>query len=100
MISLLLVAESMPVLIIKQRLVLVTHTDDLGWNITSNQQGQMLVRNLNRIVSKPNVTPGQILYCTKDCMPVDLMFEENFATNTQVWNRLNHRNDCRQRGMI
>ena len=46
-------------LIIKPRLILVTHTDDLGWNITSNQQGQMLVQNLNMIVSKPNVMPGQ-----------------------------------------
>ena len=78
--SLLLEAKSMPALIIKPRFILVTHTDDLGWNITSNQQGQMSVQNLNRIVSKPNVTPGQILYCTTDCIPVDLMFEENFPT--------------------
>ena len=68
----------MPALIIKLRLIRVAHTDDLGWYITSNQQGQMLVRNLNRIVSKPNVTPGQILYCTTDCIPVDLMFQEIF----------------------
>ena len=74
----------MPALIIKPRLILVTHTDDLGWNITSNQQGQMSVKILDRIVSKPNVTPGQILYCITDCIPVDLMFEENFPTNTQV----------------
>ena len=93
--SLLLEAKSMPALIIKPNQM---HTDDLGWNITSNQQGQMLVQNLNRIVSKPNVTPGQILNCTTDCIPVDLMFEENFPTNTQVWNCLDHRNDCRQSG--
>ena len=36
--SLLLEAKSMPALIIKPRFILVTHTDDLGWNITSNQQ--------------------------------------------------------------
>ena len=78
----------MPTLIIKPRLILVKHTDDLIWNMTSNQQGQMFIQNLNRIVSKPNVTPGQILYCTTDCIPVDLMFEENFPTNTLVWNRL------------
>ena len=42
------------------------HTDDLGWNMTSNQQGQMFIENLNRIVSLPNVTPGQILYCTTE----------------------------------
>ena len=49
--SLLLEAKSMPALIIKSRLIFVTHTDDLGWNITSNQQGQKFVQNLNRIVS-------------------------------------------------
>ena len=56
--SLLLEAKSMPALIINSRLVLVAHTDDLGWNKTSNQQQQMLIQNLNRIVSRPNVTPG------------------------------------------
>ena len=74
----LLEAKSMPALIIKPRLILVTHTNHLGWFITSNQQGQMFIQNLNRIVSKPNVTPWQILYCTTDCIPVDLMFQENF----------------------
>ena len=34
--SLLLKAQSMPALIIKPRFILVTHTDDLGWYITSN----------------------------------------------------------------
>ena len=73
--SLLLEAKRMPALIIKPRLILVTHTDALGWYIASNQQGQMFVQNLNRIVSKTNVTPGQNLYCTTDCIPVDLMFQ-------------------------
>ena len=73
----------MPALIIKPKLILVTHMDDLGWNITSNEQGQMFVQNLNRIVSKTNVMPGQILRCTTDGIKVDLMFEENFLTNTQ-----------------
>ena len=57
--SLLLEAKSMPALIIKPRFILVMHTDDLGWYITSNQQGKMFVQNLNRIVRKPNVTPRQ-----------------------------------------
>ena len=74
----------MPALLIKPRLILVTHKDDVGWNITSSQQGQMFVHNLNRIVSKPNVTPGQILYCITDCIPVDLMLEENFPTTTSL----------------
>ena len=98
--NLLLEAKRMPALIIKPGLILVTHTDDLGWFITSNQQGKMFVQNLNRIVCKPNVMPGQILYCTADCIPVDLMFQGNFSTNTQVFYRLSHRNDCRQRGVI
>ena len=37
-------AKSMRALIIKPRLILVMHTNDLGWYITSNQQGQMFVR--------------------------------------------------------
>ena len=35
--SLMLQAKSMPVLIIRPRLILVTHMDNLGWYITSNQ---------------------------------------------------------------
>ena len=99
-ISLLLEAESMPALIIKPRLILLAHTDDLGWNKTSNQQQQMLVQNLNRIVSRPNVLPGQILQCTTNCIPINLMFKENFPSNAQFINSLCHRNDCRQRGVI
>ena len=59
--SLLLEAKSMPAFFIKPRLILVMHMDDLGFNVTSNCQGQMFIQNLNRIVSKPNVMPGQIL---------------------------------------
>ena len=88
--SLLLETKSMPASIIKPRLVLVAHTDDRAWYITSNQQGQMFIQNLNRMVSKQNVTPGQIKYCTTDSIPIDLMFQENIPTNTQVWNRLSH----------
>ena len=56
----LLEAKSMPALIINPRFILVTHTDDLGWYITSNQQGNIFFQNLNRIVRKPNVTPRQL----------------------------------------
>ena len=34
--SVLLEAKSMPALIIKPKLILLAHTDDLGWNKTSN----------------------------------------------------------------
>ena len=37
-------------------------------------------------------------YCTTDCIPID--FPTCFPTCTQVWNRLSHWNDCRQRWVI
>ena len=77
-------AECMPAFIIKPRFILVTHMDDLRWYITSNQKGEMFIQNLNRIVSKPNVTPWQTLCCTTDYISVDFMFQENFPTHTQV----------------
>ena len=98
--SLLLEDKSMPALIIKPRFILGTHTDDLGWYRTSNQQGEMFVQNFNRIVGKPNVTPRRFPYCTTNSIPIDMMFQENFSTHTQVWNCLSHRNDCRERGVI
>ena len=72
----------------------------VGCNIPSNKQDQMLVQNLNRIVNKPNVTPWQILYRTTDCIKINLVFQKNLPTNTQVWNSLCLRNYRRQRGMI
>ena len=83
-VSLLVEAKSTPALIIKPRLILVAHMDDLSWYITYNQQSQMFFQNLNRIVGKPNVTPGQILYFATDFIPIDLTFQENYPTNTQV----------------
>ena len=71
--SLLLEVESTSALIIEPMLILVTHTDDLGGYITSNQQGKMLVQNLHRIVRRPNVTPGQICIAP-DCIPINLVF--------------------------
>ena len=41
--SLLLEVESTPAFTIEQRLIDVVHTDDLGWNKTSNQHEQMLI---------------------------------------------------------
>ena len=73
--SLLLEVKRTPALIVKLRLILVMHTDDLGRYITSNQQGHMLVQYLNRIVSRPNVTSRQILYCTTYCSPINLVFQ-------------------------
>ena len=73
---------------------------NFGLHITSNQQRQMFVQIHNTIVSKPNVSQGQILYCTTDCIRVDMIFQENFSTNIKVRKRLSHRNDCRQRRVI
>ena len=84
--SLLLEAKSMPALIIKPRFILVAHTDDLGWYITSNQQGKMFVQSLNRIVRKLNVMPRQFPYIT-------FLLTHKFGC-------LSHRNDSRQRGVI
>ena len=95
--SLMLEAKSMSALIIKPTLILVSHTDDLGWYIASNQQGKMFVQNLNRIVRKTNVMPKQFSYCTTDGIKIYLMFQENFPPHTQIWNCLSHRNDCRRR---
>ena len=86
--GLLLEAKSMPALIIKPGFILVSHTDDLGWYIMPNQQGNMFVQNINRIVRKPNVTPRQFPHCTTDSIPIDFMFQENFPIHTQVWNCL------------
>ena len=77
-VSLLLEAKSMPSLIIKLSLILVVRTDDLGWNIMSNHQQQMFIQYLNRIVSRPSVTPRQILQCTTNRIPINLMFKETF----------------------
>ena len=43
--------KSMPALIIKPRFILVVLMGDLGWYITYNQHGHMLIQNLNMIVS-------------------------------------------------
>ena len=71
----------MPALIIKQGLsILRTRMQGQGQMLVlSVQHGQMLVQK-----SKPNVTPWQISYCTTDSIPIDLMFQENFPTHTQV----------------
>ena len=98
--SLLLEPKGMPALNIKPQLILVEHKDDLGFNKASNRQQQILIRNLDRNVSRPNVTPGQILYWITNCIPIEFMFKENFPTNTQVWNSLAHQNYCQQRGAI
>ena len=93
-------AKSMHELIIKPRLILVVHTDDLGWCIKSNQQGANARSKPQQDCQQTNVTLGQILYCTIHCIPINLMFHEKFHTNTQVWNSLCHRNDLRQTGVI
>ena len=76
--SLLLKVESSPALVVKPRFILIAHTDDLGRYITSNQQGQVLIQNLNRIVSRPNVTPRQILQSTPTVFQLTWCFKKTF----------------------
>ena len=68
--------KSTPALTIKPRFIVFVHMDVLGWHITFN------------------------LYCTTNCIPINLVFQENFPTNTQIWNSLRHRNDRRRMGVI
>ena len=83
-------------------LILVAQTDDLDWYIASNQQWQ----NTNAH-SKPQQDHQKDKcyakvdsYCTANCIQIDLMFQENFSTDTQVRNSLSHRNDRRQSAVI
>ena len=64
-------AKSMLALIIKPRLLLVC-AHGWPWLEHNNQlqQNWMLVQDLNRIVSSPYVTQGQILYSTTNCIPL------------------------------
>ena len=76
----LLEAKNMPPLIIKTRLILVKYTDDLGWYRTSNKQWQRLVQNLNRIVSKPNVTPPQTVFQLNWCFRKTFLLTHKYGT--------------------
>ena len=86
--SLALEAKNMPAVIIKIKFLLVQHTDDLDWYITINQQEQMLVQHLDRIVRRQNVTSLQILWKTTNCILIFLIFKIIFMTNTKDWNCL------------
>ena len=74
--SLLLEAQNSPALTIKRRLILVAHSDYLGWYITPNHQQQILILNFDRIVSRSNLTPGQMMYFTTNCFSIDLMLRK------------------------
>ena len=71
-------------LIINPRLILVTHTDDLGCYVMSNQHWKILVQNLSRIVGKRNIMPTQVPYCTTGSISINLMFQKNFPTHTSL----------------
>ena len=60
----------------------------------------MLIQKLNKIFSRANVTTGQMLHCTTNCIPINLILNWNFPTNTNVFNNLSHRNGWRQREVI
>ena len=99
--SLLLEVKSTPALIIKAGFILVVHMDQWHWWVHNVQPAATNAR------SKPQPDCQQstcnamadpvlhhILYSYKLCVSLG-----NFSINTQVWNRLCHR-DCRQRGVL
>ena len=97
--SLLLETKSMPALIIKPILILVAYEDDLSWKIKSNQAAANARSSpqLDFLQTKCYSRADPAFY---NCIPVDLMFKENFPPDTQVWNSLSHQNDFRQRGVF
>ena len=66
--SILLEAKSTPTLIIKPWLILVAHTDDLGWYITSNQHWQKLVK-------KKRLSAIQMLRQGRSCIAPQTVFQ-------------------------
>ena len=62
--SLLLEAKSMSALIIKPWLILVTHTDDPGWHIRSNQKGQLLLL----VQTSTGLLTSQMLHQGRSCI--------------------------------
>ena len=102
--SLLLEAKSMPALIIKPRLILVAHRDDLG--LVHNVQPAEVGRSKPKPRSKPEEDCQQdkcyaradtVLHHRQHSNWLDVSLK--LSTNTQVWNRLGHRNDRLQRGV-
>ena len=83
--SLLLEVKSTTALIIKPRLNLFMQMDDLGWYIMSNLWGQMLIQNLNRIVRRPNVIPGQILDCRIQFSRADPQNANSLRDMAKIW---------------
>ena len=85
-ISILLKDKSTPAFIIKPRLILFGHTDDIRWYIRPTSMDRCSIK--PSAGQQTNVTPMQILYCTTNCIPIDLMLQENNHTNAEVWNSL------------
>ena len=46
----------------------------------------MFIQNVNMMVSRPDVLLERSLYCIKNSIPINYVFQENFPTNTQVFN--------------
>ena len=64
-ISLLLEVKNMPALIIKPKLILVTHTDDLCWNITSTSRERCLFK------TSTGLSAGVAVVCVTTAIPGD-----------------------------
>ena len=102
--SLLLEVKSMPALVIKPTLIFVVHMDVLRWCMMSKQH--LCVQNFSSNVSRPNVTPWQVLYCTKICIPINIrktfLLTHKFGIACAIkmtpdrdeWSELNKRTQC------
>ena len=53
----------------------------------------MFIENLNRIVSKPNVTPGRIPYCTTDSIPIVFVSKKKIVSKTSYMIIPNQKNE-------
>ena len=76
--SLLLEAKNMPALISKPRLILVTHMDDLGWNTTSNQQGQMFVKTSTLFLASKTSHHGRFCIAPQTVFQFTLSLRKTF----------------------
>ena len=72
-------------LIIKPRLILVSHTDDLGWYITSHQQGkdvrQELLHSINNDLLKNKIRNNEKLNKKIVYIKNDIKFNETYIYN-------------------
>lgn len=58
------------------------HVDDFGWYVSCNQQGQD--SKPKQDCQQTNVTPGQILYCKPNYIPIKFLYQMDIPADTHV----------------